>query len=335
MLNGRLVVSSSPVRFIAAVAALLLLTPVSPQAQQVGKVATVGVLSPGLHRAEATAAAFEQSLQSLGWASPQNLRLETRYSAGRPEALAPLAAELVGLGVDVLVAWGGPAAVAAKRATSRIPVVFLAVGDPIRFGLVSSLARPGGNVTGVSFDTGPEIDAKRLQLLKELVPTLARVALLVPSDTPRRMDVRTIMTIAKQALNLEVREIEVRTPADLDTAVRKAKKEGAQALSIWAVSNDVWGRQHSELAIALRLPSIHWVRESAIAGGLLSYSSSLTDIAARGALYVDRILKGAKPAELPAEQPTKFELVVNLKTATALGLRIPPSLLLRADMVIE
>ena len=334
MLNGRLLVSSSPVRFIAAVAALLLLTPVRPQAQQVGKVATVGVLSPASHRAEAHAA-FEQSLQSLGWASTHNLRLETRYSAGRPEALDPLAAELVGLGVDVLVAWGGPAAVAAKRATSRIPVVFLAAGDPVRFGLVSSLARPGGNVTGVSFDTGPEIDAKRLQLLKELVPTLARVALLVPSDTPRRMDTQTIMTIAKQALNLEVREIEVRAPADLDTAVRKAKEEGAQALSIWTVSSVVWGRQHSELAIALRLPSIHWFRESAIAGGLLSYSSRLTDIAARGALYVDRILKGAKPAELPVEQPTKFELVVNLKTAKALGLRIPPSLLLRADMVIE
>ena len=334
MLNRRLVLSPCRTRLAVAVIALLLLGSPEPEAQQAGKVATVGVLNTG-SRPTAVTAAFEQSLQRLGWTINQNIRIEARYSAGQPDALGPLAGELAGLGVDVLVAWGGPAAVAAKRATSRIPVVFLAAGDPIKFGLVSSLARPGGNVTGVSFDVSSEIDGKRLELLKEIVPNLARVALLVPSDTPRRMDTRTIIAAAKQALNLDVREIEVRAPAELEAAVRRAKEDGAQALSVWTVNVLVWGRQHSELAIAHRLPSIHWFRESAMAGGLLSYAASLTDIAGRGGVYVDRILRGAKPAELPVEQPTKFELVVNLKTAKALGLKIPPSLLLRADMVIE
>jgi putative tryptophan/tyrosine transport system substrate-binding protein len=321
-------------RFLQAVSVSLLTVPLASEAQRAARVATVGVLGNAVGRNH-LADAFEQSLQDLGWVVNQNIKIEMRYAAGKPEALAPLAAELVGLGVDVLVAWTGPGAVAAKRATSHIPVVFLAAGDPVRFGLVSSLARPAGNITGVSFDASLEIDVKRLELLKMVVPGLARVALLVPSDTPRRMHTATIIAAAKQALSLEVREIEVREPADSAAAIRRAKEQGAQALSVWASSFHAWGRQHSELAVAHRLPSIHWFRESAIAGGLLSYAPSLVEIARRGAAYVDRILKGAKPADLPVEQPTKFELVINLKTAKALGLIIPRSLLLQADQVIE
>ena len=241
-----------PPGLIAVVAVLLFVGPLATEAQRAAKVATVGVLGPGPGRSPLSDA-FEQSLQEFGWVKNQNIRFEWRYSAGRPDALAPLAAELAGLGVDVLVVWTGAGAVAAKRATNHVPIVFLGAGDPVRFGLVSSLARPGGNVTGVSFDASPEIDAKKLAFLKEVVPGLARVALLVPSDTPRRVYTGAIIAAAKQALNLEVREIEVREPADMAAAVRKAKEEGAQALSVWANSHLVWGQQLSELAIAQRL----------------------------------------------------------------------------------
>ena len=315
-------------------ALLLLAAPLETDAQQAAKVVTVGVIAPS-ERRNPIDVAFEQSLQDLGWVMNQNIRIETRYAAGRSDAFAPLAEELVGLGVDVLVVWGVQAAAASKRATSQIPVVFLAAAEPVRFGLVSSLARPGGNLTGVSFDISAEMYGKNLEILKEAVPALTRVAILVPSEHPRSMDMPMIIGTAKHALNLEVRTIEMRATTDLEAAVRRAKEQGAQALYVWSTSPIAWGRQLSELAIAQRLPSIHWFRESAIAGGLLSYAPSLTDIAARGAAYVDRILRGVKPADLPVEQPTKFELVINIKTAKALGLKIPPSLLLRADQVIQ
>lgn len=334
MLNRSLVVVRPiAARLIAVVAVLLLVGPLEPMAQQAAKVATVGVLAPSAGR-NPIDVAFEQSLQDLGRARNLNIRIETRYSAGRPDVFDSLAAELIGLGADVLVAWSVPAAVAAKRATSHIPVIFLAA-DPVRYGLVSSLARPGANVTGVSFDVSPDIYVKALGLLKEAVPAVARVALLVPSGSPRLGDALTTIAAARQALNLEVSKVEVRVPANLEADVRRAKEQGAQALYVWTHDPFVWGRQLSELAIANRLPSIHWYRESAMAGGLFSYAPSLTDIAVRLAAYVDRILRGAKPAELPVEQPTKFELVINLKTAKALGLRIPPSLLLQANEVIE
>ena len=319
--------------FVAGMAAGMAAPHVSG-AQKVAKFVTVGVLAPAAGR-NPIDGAFEQSLKALGWVTNENVKIETRYWAGRPDAVGPLVAELVGLGVDVLVAWGGAGAMAAKRAAKQVPVVFLAAGDPVKFGLVSSLVRPGGNATGVSFDASLEIEVKKLELLKEAVPGLAQVALLVPTESPRRTDIPTITATAKQSLNLIVREIETRAPAEIETAVRKAKEHGAQAMSVWTSSPVVWGRQLSELAIAHGLPSIHWFRENALAGGMLSYAPSLTDIAGRGAVYVDRILRGAKPADLPVEQPTKFELIINLKTARALGLTIPPSLLLRAGEVIE
>jgi len=335
MLNQR-VFAMKPIalKLIAVVAVLLLAAkPLESEAQQVAKVAMVGVLAPSAGR-NPIDVAFEQSLQNLARARNQNIRIETRYSAGRPDVFDSLAAELIGLPVDVLVAWSVPAALAAKRATSRVPVVFLAA-DPVRYGLVKSLARPGANVTGMSFDVSPDIYVKALGLLKEAVPNLARVALLVPSGSPRLADALTTVGAAKRALNLEVVIIEVPAPANLDADVRRAKAGGAQALYVWTHDPFAWGRQISELAIANRLPSIHWYRESAMAGGLFSYAPSLTDIAVRMAAYVDKILGGAKPAELPVEQPTKFELVINLKTAKALDLRIPPPLLLQANTVIE
>ena len=304
------------------------------KAQQVRTTPKVGYLSPAVGP-NPVDEVFEQSLQGLGWVRDQNVRIERRYSGGRQEALGPLAAELVGLGVDVLVAWGPAGAFAAKRATSQIPVVFLAAGDPVSFGLVSNLARPGGNVTGVSFDAALETYPKGLQFLKEAVPALTHVILLAESG-PRTTAGRRTMIAAAKELNVQIGEVVVETPAGLEDAIRKAKDQGAQALYIWPSGLTFsLGRQLSDLALANRLPSIHPFRESAEAGGLLSYAPSLTDIGRRGAVYVDKILRGAKPANLPVEQPTKFELVINLKTAKALGLTIPPSLLQRADQVIE
>jgi putative ABC transport system substrate-binding protein len=320
----------SVVGLIALSAILHLVTPLPSDAQP-AKVPTIGVLAPSGGR-NPIDIAFEQSLQQRGWVRNQNIRIETRYSAGRPEAFPSLAAEIAGLGADVFVAWTAPAAIAAKRAAGSAPVVFLAVGDPVASGLVSSLARPGGNVTGVSFDASPETYAKRLELLKEAVPTLARVALLISPGTSWSAYART-MAEARQALKLEI--IEIAMQGDADAAVRLAKQQGAQALYVVTPNPFAWGAHLSSLAITHRLPSMHHFRENATAGGLLSYAPSLTHIAGRGALYVDRILKGGKPADLPVEQPTKFDLVINVKTAKALGLNMPPSLLLRADTIIE
>jgi putative ABC transport system substrate-binding protein len=295
---------------------------------------TVGVLAPSAGR-NPIDVAFEQALRDRGWVQGQNIRIDTRYAAGRPEVFPRLTEELVGLGADVLVAWTAAAAVAAQRTAGPIPIVFLAVGDPLTLGLVSTLARPGRNITGVAFDASPDIYAKRLELLKEAVPGLARVALIVSSGTRWSAEMRSSMTKAGQALKVDIRELEVRAPEDVEGAVRGAREQGAQALYVLSPNPFAWGTQLATLAIAHRLPSAHHFRESAVAGGLLSYAASLTDIARQGAGYVDKIVRGAKPTDLPVEQPSRFELVINLKTAKALGLTIPPSLLLRADTIIE
>ena len=326
--RGRLLAGLS-----ALLASFLLVAPIRSDAQP-AKVVTVGILAPSAGR-NPIDIAFEQALQERGWVKNQNIRIEARYSAGRPDALTPLATELVGLGADVLVTWSGAAAIAAKRVAGPIPVVFLAVGDPVTVGLVSSLARPGGNITGVSYDASPDIHAKRLELLKEAVPGLARVALLVSPGIRWSADLRTIMAEATRSLKLEILEFEVRAPGEVEAAVGLAKERGAQGLYVLSPHPFAWGTQLSALAISHRLASVHFFGESAMAGGLLSYAPSLTHIAGRGAAYVDRIVRGTKPADLPVEQPTRFELVINLKTAKALGLSIPPSLLTRADMVIE
>ena len=318
---------------ITSVAALLLAATPHSEAQQTGTIPKIGVVSPAPGRNQLDDV-FEQSLQGLGWISDRNIRIEVRYSAGRPEALYSLATELVGLGVDVLVAWSPAGAVAAKRATSHVPVIFLAAGDPVGFGLVADLARPGGNVTGISFDAAVETYAKRLQLLKEAVPSVTRVAVLAGES--RTSTGKDTITAAAKALELQLLDFEVKAPAELEATIRKAKTQGAQALYIWPSGFAFsYRKQLAELALENRLPSIHPFRENVVSGGLLSYAPSLTDIARRGAGYVDKILRGSKAADLPVEQPTVFELAVNLKTADALSLTIPASLLLQADQVIR
>jgi putative ABC transport system substrate-binding protein len=312
----------------------LTLAPLAVEAQPPRKVAKIGVLTPSAN-VEPASDAFDQALQELGWVKGQNIRIERRYAAGRFDAFPGLAAELVGLDVDVLVAWSAAGALAAKRATTTIPVVFIGGGDPVQRGIVSNLARPGGNVTGISMVAALEEYAKRLELLKEAVPSLTRAALLTSPEVRTSTSKETMLAAAK-ALRLELLEVEVKAPAELEAAVRKAKEQGAQALYIWPSGFSLnFRRQLSDLALVHRLPSIHSTREGAMAGGLLSYGASLTDIARRGAAYVDKILRGAKPGDLPVEQPTKFELVINLKTANSLGLTIPQTLLLQADQVIQ
>jgi len=312
----------------------LLATPFAADAQQTGKIWQIGYLSPaeGYNPIDQ---AFERSMKNLGYVDGQNIRLERRYSRGQSGAFQPLATELVGLGVDLLVAWSPGGAFAAQRATSQRPVVFLAVGDPVATGLVSSMARPGSNLTGISSDASLDILPKGLQLLKEAIPGLRRVALLAPVDDYVAQTHKRMITAAKeQGLDLEA--ILVTAATDLGAAVRDAKNHGAEALQIFPSGLMYSSRkQLDDLALMYRLPSIHSFREAVLAGGLLSYAPSLTGIAERAAIYVDKIIKGANPAELPVEQPTKFELVINLKTAKALGLTIPQSLLGRADEVIQ
>jgi putative ABC transport system substrate-binding protein len=322
------------ITFATVAAGLLLIVSLTAEAQH-GKIAKVGVLSPGAGR-EPRDDAFEQSLQGLGWRRDQNIRIEYRYAAGQQAALASLAAELVGLGVDVLVAWSPGGGLAAKRATSQVPVVFLAGGgDPVGVGLVSNLAHPGGNVTGLSSAAAVETYAKRLEFLKDAVPSLRRVAMLDISEPRTTMAKRAVMDAAK-TLGLELHDVAVKAPAELAGAIRKAKDEGGQALYVWPSGlTRTFAKQISQFALANRLPSIHAFTESAALGGFLAYAPSFTEIARRGAVYTDKILRGSKPGDLPVEQPTKFDLVINLKTAKALGLTIPPSVLLRADQVLE
>ena len=312
----------------------LLVTPFAAEAQQAGKIWQIGYLSPaeGYNPIDQ---AFERSMKNLGYVDGQNIRLERRYSRGQSGAFQPLATELVGLGVDLLVAWSPGGAFAAQRATSQRPVVFLAVGDPVATGLVSSMARPGSNLTGISSDASLDILPKGLQLLKEAIPGLRRVALLAPVDDYVAQTHKRMITAAKeQGLDLEA--ILVTAATDLGAAVRDAKNHGTEALQIFPSGLMYSSRQQlDDLALMYQLPSIHSFREAVLAGGLLSYAPSLTGIAERAGIYVHKIIKGANPAEPPVEQPTKFELVINLKTAKTLGLEVPATLLALADEVIE
>jgi putative ABC transport system substrate-binding protein len=314
----------------------LLIGPRTPGAQPASSRSKIGVFAPFARRAPVQDV-FEQSLRGLGWINGQNLTIEVRAPTGPGDTVARVVADLVSLDANVLVVWGTVGALAAKQSTNRIPVVFLATGDPISLGLVTSLAHPGGNLTGVPAIASSEEFPKRLALLKEVVPSIGRVAVLVGPDGRTLWNLnRQPMMAAASALRLELQELPVETDSDLEPAVRKAKRQGAQALYVWPSSLTLRaGKQLSDFALTASLPSVHPFSESAVAGGLLSYAASLTDIARRGAVYVDKILKGAKPSDLPVEQPTKFELVINLKTAKALRLTIPQSLLVRADEIIQ
>jgi putative ABC transport system substrate-binding protein len=324
---------------LAVVLALgLVLAPLAVEAQPAEKVWRIGVLATV--RILPLEEAFLQSLRERGYVEGRNLVVERRFSEGRDERFADFAAEFVRLKVDLIVAASNEAAQAAKKATTTIPIVMTAVVSPERLGLVASLARPAGNVTGLSLDTGPEIAGKMLQLLKETVPKISRVATLATSPSRVWFDesgapVREIAA-ASQALRLTLVPIVVRGPGDFAGAFAAAAHGRAEALFVdTGTLAFVHRRLILEFAAKQRLPAMCAVREFADDGGLMAYGVDLKDLLRRAATYVDKILKGAKPGDLPVEQPTKFELVINLKAAKALGLTIPPSVLGRADQLIE
>jgi putative tryptophan/tyrosine transport system substrate-binding protein len=313
------------------------LAAVAQQAYKAGKVYRVGVLSAASRNSITQwLNELEHALANLGWVQGRNLVIEYRFAEGRQERLPDLAADLVRLKVDVILAAGtGPGALAAKHASTAIPIVVLNHPDPVGSGLVASLARPGGNVTGLS-TFSPDLVGKELQLLTEAVPRLSRVAVLRnPTNQAQLAELREA-EIAVRPLGMQLQILDAPTPGEFASAFAAMTKEGAGALLI--LRDPLFFLQRTriaELAAKRRLPAMAYTRELVEAGLLMAYGPDQRDIWRRSATFVDKILKGAKPADLPVEQPTEFELVINLKTAKALGLTIPPSLLARADQVIE
>jgi len=315
---------------------LAMMAPLAPEAQEAAKVPRIGLLSP--YSPSDTVLwhqAFRLGLRDLGWVEGKNISIEYRYAEGRSDRLPDLAADLVRLKVDVIVTAVTTDALAAQKATKAIPIVMAAGSDPIASGLVDSLARPGGNITGLS-QMMPQLAGKRLELLKEMVPKLSRVAVLWnPQGSGGPFYWKEIQLPARQ-LGLQLHSLEVRSPNDFDKAFEDATRARAGALFIIANPVIVTNlKRIAGLAAKSRLPSIFHFSEFADAGGLVTYGTDRADLFRRAATFVDKILKGAKPGDLPVEQPTKFELVINLKTAKALGLKIPQSLLQRADHVIQ
>jgi putative ABC transport system substrate-binding protein len=279
--------------------------------------------------------AFRQGLRELGYIEGQNIAIEYRFANGKFDRLPGLITELLELKVDVIVTAGGNATRAAQKATSTIPIVGAASPDPVRTGLVASLARPGGNVTGLSVQS-PELSGKRLELLKEAVPQAARVAVLFNPANISSAERWKEMEVARQSLGIKLQPVEVRGPEDLEKAFKAATKERARALIVARdfVIETLRGRI-VDIAAKNKLPAMYEQKDFVEAGGLMSYGPSFPDLFQRAATYVDKILKGTKPVDLPVEQPTKFELVINLKTAKQIGLTVPPNVLARADKVIK
>jgi putative ABC transport system substrate-binding protein len=277
--------------------------------------------------------AFRQGLRELGYVEGKSIRIEYRYAEGKQDRLNDLAAELVRLKVDVIVTSSTPGVLAVKRASTTIPIVFAAIGDPVRSGLVASLARPGGNITGLTI-LAPELSGKRLELLKEVFPKATRVAILWNATGPALSHIAA--QAAAKALGLELLSLEVRDADDIESAFEGARRRGPQALvTTPGAVIDMNQKKIVDFAAKSRLPAMYAQLSFVDAGGLMAYAPSATDLWHRAALYVDKILKGAKPADLPVEQPTKFEFVINLKTAKQIGLTIPPNVLARADKVIK
>ena len=313
--------------------------PFAAEAQQSAKFARIGYLTSSLGVNPHLPEAFRQGLRDLGYVEGRNLVIENREAEGKADRLPVLAAELVALKVDVIVAapgTGGPRV--AMQATRTIPIVFIAAGDPVGSGLVTSLARPGGNVTGLS-NLAPELVGKRLELLTQAVPGVSRVAVLwFPGALGERTDKDMLKEaeVAARGLGVRLQFVEARDPADFDRAFSDMTRARAGALTV--LPSNMFLREHRRLVDLVaknRLPTVFPWREVVDAGGLMSYGANQPDLFRRAATYVDKILKGAKPGDLPVEQPTKFELVINLKTAKALGLTIPQSVLAHADEVIQ
>ena len=324
--------------FLSTIAGGLLAAPLGGEAQQSAKMPRVGYLSPGspsdparLRRFDA----FRQGLRELGYVEGQSIALEPRWAEGKYERYSALAADLVRLKVDVIVVVGGAATRAAQQATGTIPIVMSVVNDPVGSGLVPGLAHPRGNVTGLTIMTS-DLVGKQLGLLKELLPRISRVVLLGNPANPGTAPQVREAEDAAPALGVRVQILEARVPREIDDAFAAMTRERPGALLTLddaIFTNQV--RQIAELAAKQRLPAIYGTREYTEAGGLIAYGTNRLELERRAATYVDKILKGAKPADLRVEQPTKFELVINVKTAKALGLTIPPSLLARADDVIQ
>jgi putative ABC transport system substrate-binding protein len=308
------------------------------KAQQAAKVPRIGFLATNRAASPHTPEAFRQGLRDLGYFEGRNVVIEYRDAEGKPERFPALAAELVAFKVDVIVASSQLSALAAKQATRTLPIVFATAAEPVAGGLVTSLARPGGNVTGLS-SLGPELVGKWLEQLKQAIPGVSRVAVLWhPGAQGERTekDMLKAAEVAARALGVRLQFVEARGPADVDRAFSDMTRARAGALTVLPSPMFVSERRRLvDLAAKNRLPAVYPLREFVDAGGLMAYGPDLAVMFRRAATYVDKILKGAKPGDLPVEQPTKFELVINLKTAKALGLTIPPSLLQRADEVIQ
>jgi putative ABC transport system substrate-binding protein len=324
--------------FIGTLAGGLLAAPLAARAQQAAKVPRIGYLGRDVARGPHLPEAFRQGLRELGYVEGRNVVIEYKDAKGKSEPLPALAAELVALKVDVIVAASILPAQAARQATRTIPIVFASVGDAVEGGLVASLARPGGNVTGLSF-LAPELVGKQLEFLTQSVPGVGRVAVLwQPGFLGERgeKDLLKRAEVAARTLGVRPQFVEARDPADLDRAFSEMTKARPGALAVLGSSMFLSEtRRLVDLAAKHRLPAEYPYREFVDVGGLMSYGANIADLYRRAATYVDKIFKGAKPADLPVEQPNKFELIINLKTAKALDLTIPPSLLQRADQVIE
>jgi putative ABC transport system substrate-binding protein len=321
--------------FITLLGAVATVLPLTVRAQQTGKLRTIGLLVPGTRSVFGPwTTVFVQRLHELGWTEGRNVVIEYRWGEGRSERYAEIAAELVQLKADIIVVGGNEAAIAVKRATSIIPTVFAVAADPIGTGLVSSLTRPGGNVTGLSVQF-TDLAGKRLGLLREIVPGLRRLGVMANIAAPGAvLEMDAVQTTASK-LGLEVASSEIRHVEDIAPAFDKFKGS-VDALYVCSDPFFVTNRTRiSTLALGARLPTMHAIREHAEVGGLMSYGPNFPDLWRRAGDFVDKILRGAKPADIPVEQPTKFDLVINLTTARALGLTVPPTLLARADEVIE
>jgi putative ABC transport system substrate-binding protein len=320
---------------IFAIALTFVFGGVEASAQQPGKILRIGILLPSTASFNsARVEAFRRRLRELGYVEGKHIVIEYRHAEGKLERVPDLAAELVRLKVDVIVT-AGPAILAAKNATATIPIVFAHVNDPVGSGLVSSLARPGGNITGFSLMV-PDLDGKRLELLKEAFPKVVRVAFLWEPGGTRGNRALASMDAVTKALGVKLLSLPVRNLDEFETAFARAKRDGAQALI--TTPNPLINaqqRQVLDFAAKNRLPAMYTTSEFVEAGGLMSYAPTYADLWRRAADFVDKILKGAKPAEIPVEQPTKFDFVINLKTAKQLGLAIPPEVLARATKLIK
>ncbi len=317
--------------FISSVTLALLAAPLAAEGQPAGRVYRIGILE-----SSPLWEPFHQRLRELGYIEGRNLVVDKRrVTEGKPEQITVMAQQLVEMKVEVIATAGAVATGAAKQATSTIPIVMIAVGDPVGIGLVQSLARPGGNVTGSSV-LGPETAMKRLELLKELMPRLSKFALLWNASNPANRIYERDTSSAARALSVTMQSVPVTQPGELESAFLAIQRERPNAM---IVSGDLILQVHMgrviDFARRSHLPAMYQNPEQAKSGGLLAYGANFAELFRRGAEYTDKILKGARPADLPVEQPTNFELVINLKTAKALGLTIPQSLLLRADQVIE